>query len=77
MGHVPRAVAAKLAPMLDKRLVSIEGVMLEGNSEFFGNIHTLRSNYLSSVTGQKYSLSTQVAFCVIWEGTDTQVFLGQ
>lgn len=33
VGHVPRAVAAKLAPLLDQGKVTVEGTMLEGNSE--------------------------------------------
>ncbi|PCH43964.1 hypothetical protein WOLCODRAFT_133049 [Wolfiporia cocos MD-104 SS10] len=31
VGHVPRNVAAKLAPLMDKSLVTVEGVMHEGN----------------------------------------------
>jgi len=32
VGHVPKATAAKLAPLLDQGKVTIEGTMLEGNS---------------------------------------------
>jgi SWI/SNF-related matrix-associated actin-dependent regulator of chromatin subfamily A3 len=31
VGHVPRAIAGKLAPLLDRNLVTVEGTMLEGN----------------------------------------------
>ncbi|KAI0074381.1 hypothetical protein K474DRAFT_1626028 [Panus rudis PR-1116 ss-1] len=31
VGHIPRNVAAKLAPLMDQRLVNVEGVMHEGN----------------------------------------------
>ncbi|KAJ7924933.1 SNF2 family N-terminal domain-containing protein [Mycena leptocephala] len=31
VGHIPKKVAAKLAPLLDQRLVSVEGVMIQGN----------------------------------------------
>ncbi|KIJ19024.1 hypothetical protein PAXINDRAFT_97103, partial [Paxillus involutus ATCC 200175] len=31
VGHIPRNIASKLAPLLDKRLITVEGVMFEGN----------------------------------------------
>ncbi|KAJ7045638.1 SNF2 family N-terminal domain-containing protein [Mycena alexandri] len=31
VGHIPKAVAGKLAPLLDQGLVSVEGVMVQGN----------------------------------------------
>jgi SWI/SNF-related matrix-associated actin-dependent regulator of chromatin subfamily A3 len=31
VGHIPREVAAKLAPLMDQSLVTVEGVMDEGN----------------------------------------------
>lgn len=31
MGHVPRNVAAKLAPLLDRKVVTVEGVINDGN----------------------------------------------
>lgn len=31
VGHIPRNVASKLSPLLDQRLVTVEGVMHEGN----------------------------------------------
>lgn len=34
VGHVPRNVVTKLAPLLDQGKVTIEGTMLEGNSMF-------------------------------------------
>ena len=34
VGHVPRNVVAKLAPLLDQGKVTVEGTMLEGNSKF-------------------------------------------
>lgn len=33
VGHVPRNVVSKLAPLLDQGKVTVEGTMLEGNSE--------------------------------------------
>jgi SWI/SNF-related matrix-associated actin-dependent regulator of chromatin subfamily A3 len=33
VGHIPRQVASKLAPFMDKKLITVEGVMLEGNGE--------------------------------------------
>ena len=32
VGHLPRAVASKLAPLLDRRAVTVEGVINDGNS---------------------------------------------
>ncbi|KAI0940604.1 hypothetical protein AcW1_003757 [Taiwanofungus camphoratus] len=31
VGHIPRQIAAKLAPLMDRSLVAVEGVMHEGN----------------------------------------------
>ncbi|KAJ7446182.1 SNF2 family N-terminal domain-containing protein [Mycena galericulata] len=31
VGHLPKAVAAKLAPLLDQGLITVEGVMIQGN----------------------------------------------
>ncbi|KIK94979.1 hypothetical protein PAXRUDRAFT_141720 [Paxillus rubicundulus Ve08.2h10] len=31
VGHIPRNIASKLAPLLDQRLITVEGVMYEGN----------------------------------------------
>lgn len=31
VGHIPRTVAARLAPLMDRKIVTVEGVMLEGN----------------------------------------------
>lgn len=35
VGHLPRNVAAKLAPLMDRGIIAVEGVMHEGNSTFF------------------------------------------
>lgn len=31
LGHIPRDIASKLAPLLDRKLVNVEGMVLEGN----------------------------------------------
>lgn len=31
VGHIPKNVASQLAPLLDQKLVTVEGVMHEGN----------------------------------------------
>lgn len=31
VGHIPRGVAAKLAPLMDQRLITVEGVINDGN----------------------------------------------
>lgn len=33
VGHIPKQIAAKLAPLMDRKEVTVEGVMLEGNRE--------------------------------------------
>ncbi len=33
VGHIPRQTAAKLAPLLDAGLITVEGTMNEGNCE--------------------------------------------
>ena len=33
VGHIPRNIAAKLAPLMDRREITVEGVMHEGNCE--------------------------------------------
>ncbi|KAI0093185.1 SNF2 family N-terminal domain-containing protein [Irpex rosettiformis] len=35
VGHIPREIAAKLAPLMDRREVTVEGVMLQGNITSF------------------------------------------
>jgi hypothetical protein len=34
VGHLPRQVAAKLAPQIDAGLITVEGTMNEGNCKF-------------------------------------------
>lgn len=34
VGHLPRTVASKLAPLLDRQAVTVEGVMNDGNSMY-------------------------------------------
>ena len=34
VGHLPRQVAAKLAPYIDAGLITVEGTMNEGNCKF-------------------------------------------
>lgn len=33
VGHIPKTIAAKLAPLMDRKEITVEGVMLEGNRE--------------------------------------------
>lgn len=33
VGHIPRQTAAKLAPLIDSGLITVEGTMNEGNCE--------------------------------------------
>ncbi|KAG6819869.1 hypothetical protein H0H93_007803 [Arthromyces matolae] len=50
VGHLPRTVATKLAPLLDERLVTVEGVIKDGNL-------TGRSLYTLSITLRFYGAS--------------------
>jgi SWI/SNF-related matrix-associated actin-dependent regulator of chromatin subfamily A3 len=34
VGHIPRQMAAKLAPLIDAGLITVEGAMNEGNCKF-------------------------------------------
>jgi hypothetical protein len=34
VGHIPRQTAAKLAPLIDAGLITVEGTMNEGNCKF-------------------------------------------
>lgn len=34
VGHLPRNVASKLAPLLDRQAVTVEGVINDGNSTY-------------------------------------------
>lgn len=34
VGHIPRQMAAKLAPLIDVGLITVEGAMNEGNCKF-------------------------------------------
>ena len=56
IGHIPRNVASKLAPLMDRGIITVEGVMHEGNCK-----RTLSAFYspdtLNSVTGSHYTLS--------------------
>ncbi|KAG6887502.1 hypothetical protein C0992_012023 [Termitomyces sp. T32_za158] len=51
VGHLPRNVVTKLAPLLDNRLVTVEGVMNDGNL-------TGRAGYTLSITLLIYGAST-------------------
>jgi SWI/SNF-related matrix-associated actin-dependent regulator of chromatin subfamily A3 len=31
VGHIPRKVASQLAPLLDRRTITVEGVITDGN----------------------------------------------
>ncbi|KAF8893981.1 SNF2 family N-terminal domain-containing protein [Infundibulicybe gibba] len=50
VGHLPRTVVSKLAPLLDQKLVTVEGIMTEGNL-------TGRKGYTLSMTLKIYGAS--------------------
>lgn len=57
VGHIPKNVAAHLSPLLDRKLVTSEGVMHEGKRMALS--HTFRRHKLTtiSVRSVTYSLS--------------------
>ncbi|KAH9941011.1 SNF2 family N-terminal domain-containing protein [Amylocystis lapponica] len=61
VGHIPRQIAAKLAPLLDQNRVTVEGVMHEGNLTGF--------SYALSMTLKIYGAAdkrTQLEPLLIW-----------
>lgn len=47
VGHIPRNVASQLAPLLDQKLVTVEGVMHEGNCKaLFLHIWDLKPTFI-------------------------------
>ncbi|KAG6845916.1 hypothetical protein H0H87_000722 [Tephrocybe sp. NHM501043] len=52
VGHIPRKVAEKLAPLLDRRRVNVEGVIKDGNL-------TGRSGYTLSITLRIYGAQSE------------------
>ena len=59
VGHIPRDIASKLAPLLDRKMITVEGVMLQGNSKLcYKYIGYPLTSFL--VTGFSYALSVYV-----------------
>lgn len=58
VGHVPRDKASRLAPLIDRGVITVEGVMHEGNRKC-GNAVKLAMPFISAsiVTGFSYALS--------------------
>ncbi|KAJ3733451.1 SNF2 family N-terminal domain-containing protein [Lentinula guzmanii] len=54
VGHIPRSVAAKLAPLMDSRAITVEGVMYNGNLSGF-------RGYSLDMTLKMYGPSDKVA----------------
>ncbi|KAJ7217931.1 SNF2 family N-terminal domain-containing protein [Mycena pura] len=46
VGHLPKAVVAKLAPLLDQGLVTVEGIMIQGNCIVLSGVLTSSSSTL-------------------------------
>ncbi|GLB37536.1 putative HIRAN [Lyophyllum shimeji] len=71
VGHLPRQLAQKLAPLLDSRIVTVEGVMNEGNL-------TGRAGYTLSITLRIYGASDMRATLeprLIWATPGKRGFL--
>lgn len=47
IGHIPREVAGRMAPLMDRGLVTVEGVMHEGNRKCLHN--SIGSSFLKMV----------------------------
>ena len=60
VGHVPRAIAAKLTPLLDQGKVTVEGTMLEGNSKS-SKLQPISSTTLTVFSEQFQVLSLDVS----------------
>jgi HIRAN domain len=59
VGHIPRDIASRLAPLMDQKLITVEGVMVDGNRQF-ANYFATNPNETDSiiiVTGFSYSLN--------------------
>ena len=41
IGHIPREVAGRMAPLMDRGLITVEGVMHEGNCKYCVCIRTV------------------------------------
>lgn len=57
VGHLPRQVASKLASLLDRRAVTVEGVINDGNRKSFLCCDYGSNNLDVTVSGAGYSLS--------------------
>jgi SWI/SNF-related matrix-associated actin-dependent regulator of chromatin subfamily A3 len=58
IGHVPRNVVSKLAPLLDRHLVNVEGVVHEGNRTIpFSAFSPCKANEILVGGGKVYQLS--------------------
>ncbi|KAJ4483290.1 HIRAN domain-containing protein [Lentinula aciculospora] len=48
VGHVPRAVASKLAPLMDSRMITVEGVIHNGNCSCLFHLYGMRELKVTS-----------------------------
>ena len=55
VGHIPRDIAARLAPLMDRKLVTVEGIMVEGNRKCF--LGKISLSHLGIVRGFHYALA--------------------
>jgi hypothetical protein len=63
VGHIPRNFAAKLAGLLDRGAVTVEGVINDGNREFPNTSSPNHFNFCVAVSGSsRLSLSMYVIF---------------
>lgn len=66
VGHLPRAVASKLAPLLDRRAVTVEGVINDGNRNVFLNhLAFLLSYSFTVVNSNGYTMSMYASLITI------------
>lgn len=52
VGHIPKDIAAKIASLIDRKLVTIEGTMLGGNCELLSPSYGLGSIDTIAVNGE-------------------------
>ena len=77
VGHIPRTIAASLAPLLDRNLVTVEGTMLDGNinaRRTFTIILPVTCNILNlihNIGGSLFSLA-MYAKCIFYPLDDVE-----
>lgn len=66
VGHLPRTVACKLAPLLDRQAVTVEGVINDGNSAYlftsYDALNSISLTHLSFWVKRLYPVHVCIVF---------------